>query len=104
MLHDRFLSGGPDGSDLEMLQSTARDAKFPDALPHGFDAIGAGENQPVVALDTFQSIVEGPVRLRLADLNEGNFGHRCTQAAQAYGKGGRPVAGAEMGRGHGRTP
>ena len=51
MLHDRLLGRRPDGGDLEMLQLPPRDAKSPDALPHSFHAVGAGENEPVVALD-----------------------------------------------------
>ena len=94
MLHDRLLGGRPDGSDLEMLEIPARDAKFSDALPHRFDAIGAGENEPIVIADIFQSIVEWPVRLRLANLNERDFDYRCAQTAQAGGKAASLVASA----------
>ena len=76
------------------LRFLARDAKFPDALPHRFDAVGAGENEPVIVPDIFQGIVEGPVRLRLADLNERDFDYSCAQAAQAGGKAASLVPGA----------
>ncbi len=86
MLHDRLFGGRSDGGDLKMLEITARDAKFSDALPHRFDAIRAGQNKPVVALDIFQSAVERLVRLRPADLNERDFNDSRAQAAQAGGK------------------
>src|ERR1019366_1717581 len=94
MLHDRLLGGRPDGGDLEMLEILASDAKFPNALPHRFDTVCAGENEPVVALDIFQGIVERPVRLRLSDLNERDFDYSCAQAAQAGGKAAGLMAGA----------
>jgi hypothetical protein len=94
MLHNRLLGSRPDGGDLEMLEILASDAKFPDALPHGFDTIGAGENEPVVIPDIFQGIVEGPIRLRLADLNERDFDYSCAQAAQAGGQAAGLMAGA----------
>ncbi len=94
MLHDCLLGCRADRSDLEILERPAREAKFPEALPHRFDAIGAGQNEPVVAPDIFQSIIEWPVRLRLADLNEGDFDYRCAQAAQAGGKAAGLVPGA----------
>src|SRR5216684_1836535 len=93
MLHNCLLGCRPDRSNLEMRESPARNAKSPDALPHRFDAVGAGQNKPVVTPNIFQSIVERPVRLRLADLNEGDLDDGSAQTAQARGK----AAGLVMG-------
>src|SRR6266849_231745 len=93
MLHNCLLGCRPDRSNLEMRERPAREAKLPEAIPHGFDAVGARENEPVVAPDIFQSLVKWPVRLRLADLNEGDLDYRCAQTAQARGK----AAGLVMG-------
>ena len=94
MLHNRLFGRRPDRGDLEMLEIPPRNAKFPDAFPHRFDAIGAGEYDPVVSLYIFQGIVEWPVRLRLANLDERDFDYRCAQAAQAGGKAASLMAGA----------
>src|SRR5713226_5271327 len=72
-----------------MRESPAREAKLPEAIPHGFDAVGARENEPVVAPDIFQSLLKWPVRWRLADLNEWDFDYRCPDCASSR-KGCRP--------------
>src|SRR6266481_5086624 len=94
MLDNCLFGCRPDRGNLEMLESPARNAKSPDALPHRFDSVGAGQNKPVVTHDIFQSLVERPIRLRFADLNEWDVDYGSAQAAQARGKTAGLVPGA----------
>ncbi len=94
VLDDGAFGGGTDGCDLEMFQASARDAKLAEALPHGFDAVDAGENEPVVSFEIAQGVVEEREGLRLADFDEWNFDDTGAQAAQAGGEAAGLMAGA----------
>ena len=54
-----FLVAGPMAAIWRCLKRSCRgDAEFAKTLPHRFDAVGAGENEPVVGLEILQSLVE----------------------------------------------
>ena len=94
MLHNRLLGGGSDGGDLEMLEVLAGDAQFPKAIPHRFDAVRAGQDQPVVGLEVLQGVVERQECAGLTNFNKGNLDHTCAQAAKTGRKAARLMTSA----------
>src|SRR5437870_13526187 len=63
-----------------------RETKLPPPLPHRFDAVDTGEDQPVVSLQILQRIVERLKRLRLANLNERDLDDARAQTTKARGQ------------------
>ena len=74
------------GSDPQVCKTGRSDALSGYAPKHGFDAIHAGEDQPVIADEILQGGVERFVRGWLSDLDEGNLDDVAAQFAQCQGQ------------------
>jgi hypothetical protein len=94
VFHNRCLGRGPNSRYLKALQQTARDAQFAKSMPHGLYAVYAGENEPVVRLNIFKSVVEVLVRPGRSNLDKRNFNDRGSQAPQVRRKAACLMTGA----------
>src|SRR5579859_6919958 len=56
------------------------------AIPHRFNSVHAGQDQPVVASEILQGGIEGLERARLVDFDKRNFKHIRAEGAQLRGE------------------
>ena len=91
---DGIFRGWADGCNLHLLQASVGIALFLEPIPYCLDSVHAGQYQPVVACDVFQSGVQPLVGSRRANFDEWNLNDFGAEFAQAGRERARLMAGA----------
>src|SRR4029077_4776856 len=81
-LFNGFPRRRTDGGNFQMPERLLVEAELPQPLPHGFHAVHAGQDEPVVRLEMLEGGVEWSEGPRFANLNKWDFQDVSSQFAE----------------------